>query len=548
MSNGRLINIAKDKITGKLLYADDLFENSTKIESFAIRKDYNDDKLEPACLECEQDLAIAHSKYDRNYFRHLPYHSHCILSDNSLSPKDQKDYIEIAKQRESDRHKYLKNRIGNLLSEEQNVSNINIDNKYISTDTEKRKPDVYCEYKGFKIVFEIQLSKLPLWYILKRHKFYKANNIVLIWILDNFNVKDQGSFERDIKYLNKYQNFFKLDEESIRFKLICEYKEVFIDKYIVKSKWTQQSIELSELKIDQIDSQAFYYDYPSVESDKRLELIELIKQKEEDDFNAEQERKRNEREKKATKIIKRINDEKLKTNPHFKHIQNDIDRMSFLEIQELNMQMDLKNPTRSSPPIITWIRRSNEENYSFLMFVLECTKLAFDIDTTSSDGITPFLAIKLNINIRQKKYFCQLLFRRGYKLQMKDFDFISTNITDRDFTNYQIWNKLKDRNLVTIASEKDSLLFILESAKSKEIKGNRLANWTAFANNAIQYYGHYWEYIEMAFKKYEIWDLIVLQDTKHSFQMKLQNLYLRFPDQCYDVDDCIRDLYPEIFS
>ena len=270
MSNGRLINIAKDKITGKLLYADDLFENSTKIESFAIRKDYNDDKLKPACLECEQNLAIAHSKYDRNYFRHLPNHSYCILSDNSLSPKDQKEYIEIATLRESDRHKYLKNRIGSLLYEEQNVSNINIDSKYISTDTEKRKPDVYCEYNGFKIVFEIQLSKLPLWYILKRHTFYKANNIVLIWILDNFNVKDQGSFERDIKYLNKYQNFFKFDEESIRFKLLCEYKEVFIDKYIVKSKWTQKSIELSELKIDQSGFQAFYYNYPVIERHKKF--------------------------------------------------------------------------------------------------------------------------------------------------------------------------------------------------------------------------------------------------------------------------------------
>lgn len=32
----------------------------------------------------------------------------------------------------------------------------------------------------------------------------------------------------------------------------------------------------------------------------------------------------------------------------------------------------------------------------------------------------------------------------------------------------------------------------------------------------------------MAFKKYDIWDLIILQDTKQSFQIKLQNLYLRF--------------------
>ena len=48
----------------------------------------------------------------------------------------------------------------------------------------------------------------------------------------------------------------------------------------------------------------------------------------------------------------------------------------------------------------------------------------------------------------------------------------------------------------------------------------------------------------MVFKKYDIWDLIILQDTKQSFKIKLQNLYLRFPDESYDVNDCIRDLYP----
>lgn len=548
MSNGRLINVAKDKITGKLLYADDLFENTTKTESFAVRKDYNDDKLEPTCLECEQDLTIAHSKYDRNYFRHLPYHSYCLLSDNSLSPKEQREYLDIASHRESDRHKYLKNRIGNLLSTEQNVSNINIDSKYITTEYERRRPDVYCEYNGSKIVFEIQLSKLPLWYILKRYNFYKANNIILIWILDNFNVRDQGSFERDIKYLNKYQNFFKLDEGSSRFKLICEYKEVFIEKYNVKSKWTKCSTELSELKIDQNDLQAFYYDHPGIETAKQFELSEMLKRKEEDEFNAEQDRKKNEREKKASKIIKRITEEKIKTHPYFKSIENDINEMSLLEIQELNNQMDLKNPSRQTPPIITWINRTNEDNFSFLMFVLECHRLYFDIDITDPNGRTPFSALYLNNNIRQKRYFCQLLFKRGYKLQPKDLEFIHGMTTDRDFTNYRIWNRLKDRNLVDIASEKDSFIFILESARSKEIKGNKLANWIAFANNAIQYYGHYWEYIEMALKKYEIWDAIILEDTKYRFQTKLKNLYLNFPDQTYDIDDCVKDLYPEIFN
>lgn len=349
MASGRLINIARDKITGKLLDANILFDQSKKTESFEVRKEFNQDELAPVCLECEQELTIAHSKYDRNYFRHLPYHSYCLLSDNSLSAKEQNEYIEITKQRESNRHKYLKNQIGSLLALDANISNINIDSRYILTDTTKRKPDVYCEYNGYKIVFEIQLSKLPLWYILKRYNFYKANNIILIWILDNFNVRDQSSFERDIKYLNKYQNFFKLDEDSVDFKLICEYKEVFIENYIVKSKWTEYSVQLSELKIDQEEVQAFYYDYPAIERAKKYELIQLLRQKEEDEFNSEQERKSNERKKKATKIIESINKEKLKVNPYYKKIENDINELSYLEIQELNKQMNLKKATRPMP-------------------------------------------------------------------------------------------------------------------------------------------------------------------------------------------------------
>jgi len=33
----------------------------------------------------------------------------------------------------------------------------------------------------------------------------------LIWILDDFDIHNQGTLERDIKYLTEYENFFKLD-------------------------------------------------------------------------------------------------------------------------------------------------------------------------------------------------------------------------------------------------------------------------------------------------------------------------------------------------
>ncbi|WP_426483186.1 DUF6035 family protein [Chryseobacterium sp. R2ACT005] len=63
MASGRLINIARDKITGKLLNANLLFDQSKKTESFEIRKEFNQDELASVCLECEQDLTITNSDF-----------------------------------------------------------------------------------------------------------------------------------------------------------------------------------------------------------------------------------------------------------------------------------------------------------------------------------------------------------------------------------------------------------------------------------------------------------------------------------------------------
>lgn len=204
----RLINTARDKFSNNLLHAVELFDNN-KTESFRVRKDFNEQKINPVCVECGQDLTISPSIYDRLFFRHLPNHNYCLLSSNSLTPQQQREYFEIIKSRESLRHLELKNKIGNLLTQinEVDKNSIFIDNKYIIKNGERRKPDVYCKIGQVEIVFEIQLSKLPLWYILNRYNFYKENNIYLIWILDNFDVKNPDSFTRDIKYLNKYQNY-----------------------------------------------------------------------------------------------------------------------------------------------------------------------------------------------------------------------------------------------------------------------------------------------------------------------------------------------------
>jgi len=210
----RSIKIGFDKLSGEILEADDVFDK--KKAAFEVRRQFHKDEFELYCCECHQKLEVSTSKYDRLHFKHQKNAEYCILKDENLSPAELEQFTKILKAKESTRHKELKNKIGERL---RNIPGIDpsspaIDDRFIVRGSEKRRPDVYCKYHEKEIVFEIQLSDLSLRYILSRHDFYKEQGIYLVWILDNFNVRDQSQLERDIKYLTKYQNFFKLDETS----------------------------------------------------------------------------------------------------------------------------------------------------------------------------------------------------------------------------------------------------------------------------------------------------------------------------------------------
>jgi len=106
----RSIKIAFDKSSGEILDADEVFDKTK--DAFEIRRQYHEKKLTLTCCECEQDLTVSDSIYDRLYFKHKPYHNFCILTDGSLSPKEQIGFTEILRGKESCRHKELKNKIG----------------------------------------------------------------------------------------------------------------------------------------------------------------------------------------------------------------------------------------------------------------------------------------------------------------------------------------------------------------------------------------------------------------------------------------------------
>lgn len=550
----RSIKIAFDKTSGEILEADEVFD--IKTDAFEIRKKYHEKNLILSCCECEQDLMVSGSKYDRLHFKHKPGHGYCILADGKLTPQEHELFTEILKAKESDRHKELKNKIGEQLKSVKGVdiNSIAIDDKFIINENGIRRPDVYCKFQEKEIVFEIQLSDLSLGYILSRYEFYKEHGIYLIWILDNFDIHNQGTLERDIKYLTIYQNFFKLDEQSDSLKLECEYKYPFLtDDNKLLTKWLKKSVSLSELKYDSEVFQAYYYNF----GDNKTKTVTLQRKKAEEIKEAERKRLEKLKLDNATNRAKHLRnlvaDFRKRKIQNFSSIIDELDELDEFETKILNDLLNLKGKViESKPPLIKWIDEAKQEDVPFLEFILGTNKIELDINKTDDSDRTALQAILLNNNIHNTLPI-KSLFKAGYKLTDNDQEFLKElQETQKDFIAdahiYKLCNNLTDRSLVDDVFSFSKLLFIIESAKQVELiyynfTGNK---WISFANNAIQYYSEYWEYLELSFKRFELWDKLIQLDKNGTFQKKVEKFYSTMPRQKYDFDKVFNDLYPEI--
>lgn len=547
----RLIKIAIDKSSGHILDADEIFDK--KKDAFEIRRKYHKKELLPSCYECDQDLIISGSKNDRLHFKHKSQHNSCILTDESTSLLEHEKITEILRLKESERHKQLKNKIGALLHEVDGVdkSSIVIDDKFIIRGDEKRRPDVYCKYYDKELVFEIQLSDLTLGYILNRYEFYKKHGVYLIWILDNFDIHNQGTLERDIKYLTKYENFFKLDENVTNtLNLECEYKYPFLtEENKILQKWLKSSITLSQLKFDSESYQVYYYNYGDNKTQVEIQQKKRVTEIENERKEAAIKQRRSYAETRANNIIEEIKELRNRKAQKFTYISMEISELNEYEIQVLNSLLEFSKKT----PIIHWFSTATTDDIAFIEFILDCNEISLDVNATGKDGKTALQAIYENCNIR-KFFSVKLLFKHGYKLTETDRVFYS-KLSDNETENIDIMllefcNRLNDRSLVDAVFNYPKQLFAIESARQKRIIGfnYKADEWIAFANNAIANYRAQWEYIELAFRKYGLWDVLTKTDKKGTFANKVQSFYSMRPKQDYDFDKVFRELYPELGS
>ncbi|MCK7590472.1 competence protein CoiA [Subsaxibacter sp. CAU 1640] len=551
MSFERTIKVAFDKISGMILEANEVFE--TYESAFEIRKQFHKDEVELYCCECSQKLNVSTSKYDRLHFKHQPNAEYCLLKDSKLLPKETDELIRIYKSKESNRHKELKNKIARTLSKVNDISSINLDDRYIIDEKHKRKPDVFCIYQDKKIVFEIQLSDLSLRYIISRYEFYKRNGIYLIWILDNFDVQGQNQTERDIKYLTEYQNFFKLDEDTNDFRLVCTYKYPFlVNENILLTKWIEKSIGLTQLKFDNELYQAYFFDYKKKLDQKEKERfikIEKSKKLEKERIKA---RKLNDALEKTQEIIEDLRNLWKTKALNFNPVKNKISELDEYELKILNESKAFEDE-ENEPKIHKWFSIAKKNNYAFLEFMLNCHSIEFDVNKKSKKQKSLFQTIFNNKELEYGKYLTRLILKRGYIFTKLDEEILQEwypikKEKQSEILLHYLSNKLNNRHLIDKLFEHRNLICTIESAKKNEIIGfgYKSNQWLAFANNAVHSYKEYWDYIELAFKHYNIWNKLIELDKKGTFRKKVTAFYKERPHAKYDCDLLIKILYPEL--
>ena len=413
---------------------------------------------------------------------------------------------------------------------------------------------MYCKYKDFELVFEIQLSDLSLGYILSRYEFYKKHGIYLIWVLDNFDIHNQGTLEKDIKYLTKYENFFKLDENSDTFKVICDYKFPFLtEDNKLLTKWLNNSVSLNQIKFDSESYQVYYYNFGNIKCEIEVEQKRRIEEVEITNRNKKLELKLARAKNKASNIIDEIKLLRTRKSLSFDSVIEKIRELDNTELRIFNNELNLKKRDKTKKPaLLQWIYNATLADVYFLEFILSVTEIELDVNEKDSNGKSALTEIYDNKKI-VKEIPIESLFKRGYIFTEEDKNYIATLPYGQvenanNIILYSICNNLSNKELVDFVFRNSKLLFIIESAKLKEIIGfnYKETEWIAFANNAIHHYSEYWEYIEIAFKHFGLWDKLIELDKKETFQRKVQTFYSKMPQQKFDFDEVFQELYPEL--
>ncbi|SMD44811.1 Competence protein CoiA-like family protein [Aquiflexum balticum DSM 16537] len=556
------INIVRVKESKTIIDVKEQFKE--RKDFFSFREKAYEEKLEFECLQCGQKISISKSSRNNLYFKHNPNTTACLLKDSRFSESDWEIYKKIVYSKESDRHKFLKEAIGNKL---QRVAGIDlnklwIDDRYLIIDGEKRRPDVYCEFRDRKIVFEIQLSDLSPRYMIERNSFYEKHGIYLIWILDNFNYLNQSNSHLNIKYLSGHQNFFVFNESSSEFKLDCRFKKNYIfEKKEVRCKWQTATIGLESLIFEENHKEVYYYHYENGKKSKDEYLKRLNAKKQKSIVESKMIQEKAWKISRVEEFIKNLKFYYKHRIADYSHFRAYLENSEKGELQIINERIGYE---KSPNKLFLFLETTKNKNYQFLSFILDVIQIKMDINLKNDKGKTIFEIIvsDLEFSLEQLLSMVKSLLHRGYILQESDFKaWTERGFEQKDSGWYYLFEKFTGGQHLDVIEKvfemrHGNVVLMIESVKrnifihSNYGSPSEIRNWVAFANNAIEYYAEYWEFIELAFQHYGNWEEIVNSDllNKQSLNNKMERYQKNKPKIAVEFVEVFFELYEEVYN
>ncbi|PZD79161.1 DUF6035 family protein [Mesonia sp. K7] len=550
MSIERTIQKAKIRETGKVIKDLNKYFNNRK-NSFTIRQEHNRDNISFQCLSCEQPLVIAQSKKNNIYLKHLPKSNYCELKDENLSNKELDIFNNILASKESKRHIYLKNRVGELLKKENNISDVRIDDHFIFNNSgKKRRPDIYFKYFEKEIVFEIQLSQLSQKYILGRYDFYKEKGIYLVWILDTIDISvNNSAMGLDIKYLSNHQNYFKFEDKTDRFKLRCDYKYSFLFGWNneLRCAWNTVSINIEKLKFDSTNIEVYFHHFQNDKEQKERNQIRIQKELSEKEKEEEEEELANE----IQDFLDKIGYEKSKKyKSDFSRLKFDLNSFSKEKLDLLNSRLNLEKNQK----IFYWIKKGVNADYNFIEFIINNNCISLDLNQVDNLGYNLFYYLYNNKSIYQKEKFLILFFKRDYKFVEVDIKTLKNHSIDSYSESEMLFKKANTTPNWLIDSlfeyRNRRVICIIESFLWHNLIGYyyKENKWLNLAQNAIQNYPEYWEYIERAIKASGLFEDILQSDKSSKFYKKLEKINIKEFETDFNFNQLFMHHYPELLA
>ncbi|MCC9043892.1 competence protein CoiA [Myroides sp. M-43] len=556
----RSIDYVYDNVEKKIIDLNSIIKSQK--DGFEIRDQYNSNTIRFSCIECKQKLVCSNSKRDTVYFRHNKNSEYCILMDSEVESNIDllNSYKLNAYNRESPRHKELKNKLGQLLIKEPGVDigSIDIDSKFIFGIGGKRRPDVYCEYKGLKLAFEIQLSSLPLHYIKHRYYFYKSNGIYLIWIIDLKSLPvDLDNYIRDIKHVWSDHNLFSIaDHENEKLVFTCNYKQAFIyNNKEVHSKWMKKDISLSDLSFNRTEYYCLYYLFNTELNIKKLELVQ-IKQNIEDQKEEEDRKiRKKEAEDRMKNLLGKVRTYRNK-GWNFYGIKKEVDGFNYLEVELLNSSVNWNMNIEGIPLILYYIREyefgeeERESSMNIVEFLLTTMNFNFDINVKDKLGNGVMDYLYANDYLLKRLYKVEkFIFYRGYQPTEQDKDLLVSKVGKFWDSKYLEWMYYSNfRRLEELDKVRNILSFLLfvESAKRMQIIGKNLKNWVQYLILVLNQNKNLHQYFVYVLIKTKLGVELEKVDKKKTIANRLNSLINEENDSTYY--NILFKVHPDIFK